>query len=94
MTIDGISAKDPGVFAFGAPERSGGERSESERSGGAPKAAASRRGAVPEPEVPAVPSVDASQRTTKRVSFRRPTLVGKRALLARCFDAKACILPN
>ena len=55
MTIDRISAKDTGVVAFGAAERSGGERSESERSGGAPKAAAPRRGAVPEPEVPAVP---------------------------------------
>ena len=55
MTIDRISAKDTGVVAFGVPERSAGERSESERSGGSPKAAAPRRGAVPEPEVPAVP---------------------------------------
>lgn len=55
MTSDHISGKDTGVVAFGAPERSGGERSESERSGGAPNAAAPRRGVVPEPEVPAIP---------------------------------------
>lgn len=55
MTSDRISGKDTGGVAFGAPERSGGERSESERSGGAPNAAAPRGGAVPEPEVPAVP---------------------------------------
>lgn len=55
MTSDRISGKDTGVVAFGAPERSGGERSESERSGGAPNAAVPRRGVVPEPEVPALP---------------------------------------
>jgi transposase len=55
MTSDRISGKGGGVVSFVAPERSGGERSESERSGGATNAAALRRGAVPEPEVPAVP---------------------------------------
>lgn len=55
MTSDRISEKATGVVALGSPERSGGERSESERSGGEPNAAASRRGSVPEPEVSAVP---------------------------------------
>ena len=31
MNSDRISGKDTGVVSFGAPERSGGERSESER---------------------------------------------------------------
>ena len=44
MTSDRISGKDMGGFAFGAPERSVGERSESEQSGGAPNAAAPRGG--------------------------------------------------
>ena len=55
MTSNRISGKDTGVDSFGAPERSGGERSESKRSGGAPNAAALRTVPVPEPEVPAVP---------------------------------------
>jgi transposase len=48
----GKASGDP---AFGVPERSGDERSEAERSGGAPNAAAGRVGGVPEPEVPARP---------------------------------------
>lgn len=55
MSNDRIPKEDTGVVSFGAPERSGGERSESDRSGGAPNAAAVRTGSVPEPEVPAVP---------------------------------------
>ena len=55
MDNGSISEKVSEGPALGALERSGDERSEAERSGGAPNAAARPEGTVPEPEVSARP---------------------------------------
>ena len=55
MNNAGDRGKASGVSGFGALERSGDERSESERSGGGPNPAARPEGTVPEPEVSAAP---------------------------------------